>query len=248
MIKTSVDFNRHQRTSPLLTICHCIPSPTTPLDRVEKRKDKQNLEHKHIITIQQTYKIKISDIYLLLILFFWSAVDIFEVPSSFAPSPPSSLLPSLMTMEHTLNTKLWEPSLTTSSNNCSLLNNNKYVLFSFLSSHLSLLMLSCICISITDRIIQDLSVIRREVKEHFERCMHALEARQHSISVSRCVHLSHLLSHIFLVYSTSHLSPLTSLTSLISHHLSPLTLPFRTIHSCNINDHSIYIFQQSSRA
>ena len=76
--------------------------------------------------------------------------------------------------------------------------------------------------------IKDLSVIRREVEEHFERCMHTHEARQHTlltyldqIAQYQGVFISHLLSHTlsFIPPLTSHLSPLTSHTHPLYHNL-----------------------------
>ena len=82
------------------------------------------------------------------------------------------------------------------------------------------LLSSYIWISITDHMIKDLSVIRRGAEEHFERCMHALEARHHTL----LTYLNQIAQYqgmfIFPTYHIcsrlSHLSPLTS-------HLSPLT-------------------------
>ena len=56
-----------------------------------------------------------------------------------------------------------------------------YLFFLLSSLLLHCLLFSSICISITDHMIKDLSEIRREVDEHFERCIHALEARQHTL-------------------------------------------------------------------
>ena len=196
MMKTSIDLNRHQRTSPGLTIGLCIPlypspTPSTPLDRVERKEKINKSQHISLsYTIEQRFNINLSDIqlFLMLLLIFskYSCPQKKRCPHHSLP-PPSSILPLWWPWNITLNTKLWEPSLTISSNNWSFLNNIKYGSPScslFLVSFIYFVFfLSCspIWISFTDLMIKDLSVIRREVEEHFERCIHALEARQHTL-------------------------------------------------------------------